>query len=108
VALAAFLPTAAAPQAAADAYPRQPLDVLHYDVSLSFVPSFSYEGRARLDVRLLGRLVEFERGGERGGPVLGPLGIREPALDRCAVAHLVRDSRPNAGQKHDDPKQLPR
>ena len=54
VALAAFLPTAAAPRAAADAYPRQPLDVLHYDVSLSFVPSFSYEGRARLDVRLLG------------------------------------------------------
>ena len=42
-----------APPAAADSYPRQPLDVLHYDVSVSFVPALAYEGRARVDVRLL-------------------------------------------------------
>ncbi|HEX9188756.1 MAG TPA: M1 family metallopeptidase [Vicinamibacteria bacterium] len=51
--LAAFLLTGDASRARADAYPRQPLDVLHYDLSLSFVPSFSYEARAQLDVRLL-------------------------------------------------------
>jgi aminopeptidase N len=39
--------------AAADTDPRQPLDVLHYDVSLSFVPALAYEARARLDVRTL-------------------------------------------------------
>jgi aminopeptidase N len=42
-----------APPAGADSYTRQPLDVLHYDVSVSFVPALAYEGRARLDVRLL-------------------------------------------------------
>jgi len=42
-----------APPVAADSYPRQPLDVLHYDVSVSFVPELAYEGRARVDVRLL-------------------------------------------------------
>jgi aminopeptidase N len=43
----------AAPPVAADTYPRQPVDVLHYDVALSFVPELAYEGRVRIDVRLL-------------------------------------------------------
>ncbi|HSD66622.1 MAG TPA: M1 family metallopeptidase, partial [Vicinamibacteria bacterium] len=34
-------------------YPRQPLDVLHYDVSISFAPDLAYEGRTRAEVRLL-------------------------------------------------------
>jgi aminopeptidase N len=55
LALALFLATGSllAPPAAADSYPRQPLDVLHYDVSVSFVPALAYEGHTRVDVRLL-------------------------------------------------------
>ena len=43
---------AAAPRARADTYARQPLDVLHYDVALSFREDFAYEADVRLDVRL--------------------------------------------------------
>jgi aminopeptidase N len=50
LAVALFL---AAPATRADTYPRQPLDVLHYDVAVAFQPDFAYEGRARVDVRLL-------------------------------------------------------
>jgi aminopeptidase N len=46
-----------ASRAASDTDPRQPLDVLHYDVSLSFVPALAYEARARLDVRVLAERV---------------------------------------------------
>ena len=55
LALALFLAAGPllAPPAAADSYPRQPLDVLHYDVSVSFVPALAYEGHTRVDVRLL-------------------------------------------------------
>ena len=50
-ALAALL-LRSAPFAGADTYPRQPVDVLHYDVTISFLPDFAYEARTRLDVRL--------------------------------------------------------
>lgn len=50
-ALACLVAAAPAPPLAADTYPRQPLDVLHYDVSVSFVPALAYEGRAQLDVK---------------------------------------------------------
>jgi aminopeptidase N len=55
LALALLLATAPLlpPPVAADSYPRQPLDVLHYDVSVSFVPALAYEGHTRVDVRLL-------------------------------------------------------
>ena len=49
---AALLALAAA-TAAADSYRRQPLDVLHYDVSISFARDLAFEGRARVDVQLL-------------------------------------------------------
>jgi aminopeptidase N len=49
--LAAVL--AAPAPAWADSYPRQPLDVLHYEVSISFRPDLAYEARARVDVRVL-------------------------------------------------------
>ena len=51
VLLAAVL--AAPAPAPADSYPRQPLDVLHYEVSITFGPDLAYEARARVDVRLL-------------------------------------------------------
>jgi aminopeptidase N len=50
---AALLVLAGPARTRADTYPRQPLDVLHYDVSMSFVPELAYEGRTRVDVRLL-------------------------------------------------------
>ena len=40
-------------RAAADAYPRQPLDVEHYDVAITFGTDFTYEATVRVDVRLL-------------------------------------------------------
>ncbi len=51
MALAALL-LLAHPPAGADTYPRQPVDVLHYDVTISFVPDFAFDARTRLDMRL--------------------------------------------------------
>ncbi len=60
--------------ARADTYPRQPLDVLHYDVWLSFVPDLAYEGRTRVDVRLLAEgLLELR------------LDLDGPRVDRVSV-----------------------
>jgi aminopeptidase N len=65
---------AAAATASADSYPRQPLDVLHYDVSISFAPDLAYEARARVDVRLLAEgLAELR------------LDLEGPAVDRVSV-----------------------
>jgi aminopeptidase N len=38
--------------AAADNYPRQPIDVLHYDVQISFADDFAFAARTGVDVRM--------------------------------------------------------
>ncbi|HSD29972.1 MAG TPA: M1 family metallopeptidase [Vicinamibacteria bacterium] len=64
----------AAATASADSYPRQPLDVLHYDVSVAFGLDLAYEARARVDVRLLAEgLAELR------------LDLDGPAVDRVSA-----------------------
>jgi aminopeptidase N len=67
-ALGCLLGLAAARPATADSYAHQPLDALHYDVSLSFVPDFAYEAVVRVDLRLLADAiteVKFDLDGPR-------------------------------------------
>jgi aminopeptidase N len=72
---------------AADSYPHQPLDVLHYDVSVSFVPALAYEGRTRVDVRLLAEgLTELA------------LDFDGPHVDRVSVHGERLAFRPEAGR----------
>jgi len=69
----------AAATAAADSYPRQPVDVLHYDVSLSFAPDLAFEGRARVDVRLLAEgLAELRL--DFAGPVVDRVSVHGETL----------------------------
>ena len=42
-----------------DAYPRQPVDVQHYDVDIEFAEDFSFEASVRVDVRLLADVSEI-------------------------------------------------
>jgi aminopeptidase N len=53
VSAAVLLLALAALRAGADAYPRQPIDVQHYDVDIAFGEDFAFEATARVDVRLL-------------------------------------------------------
>ena len=46
-------------RAGADAYPRQPIDVQHYDVDIEFSEDFAFEATARVDVRLLSDATEL-------------------------------------------------
>jgi len=48
----------AAARAGADAYPRQPIDVQHYDVDIEFGEDFAFEATVRVDVRLLSAATE--------------------------------------------------
>ena len=58
----------------ADTYPRQPVDVLHYDVSIAFGQGFAYEATVGADVRLLADGVEEIRLDLDGPMVLGVTG----------------------------------
>lgn len=40
-------------RAGADAYPRQPIDVRHYDVNITFGADFTFEATVRVDIRPL-------------------------------------------------------
>jgi len=47
----------------ADSYPRQPVDVLHYDVDIEFDETFAYDATVEADVRLLApglREIQFD------------------------------------------------
>jgi aminopeptidase N len=75
----AVLLALAAATAAADSYPRQAIDVLHYDLSLSFAPDLAFEGRARVDVRLLAEgLAELRL--DLAGPVVDHVSAHGQAL----------------------------
>ena len=47
-------------RADADAYPRQPIDVQHYDVDIEFAEDFAFEATVRLDVRLLSDVAKIQ------------------------------------------------
>ncbi len=75
----AVLLALAAATAAADTYPRQPIDVLHYDLSVSFAPDLAFEGQARVDVRLLAEgLAELRL--DFVGPVVDRVSVHGEAL----------------------------
>jgi aminopeptidase N len=57
---AVALVVGSAPWAGADAYPRQPIDVQHYDVAITFGADFTYEASVRVDVRLLEEVDEVQ------------------------------------------------
>jgi aminopeptidase N len=85
--LAILLLAATSSPAAADTYPRQPVDVLHYDVSISFLPDFAYEGRTRVDARLLAEgLTELR------------LDLDGPRVDRVSAHGERLDFRLDAGR----------
>jgi len=82
----------------ADTYPRQPLDVLHYDVSISFVPELAYQARTRVDVRLLAEgLTEIRL--DLDGPLVDRVSVHGERLAcRREGGRLVVDlARPRAG-----------
>jgi aminopeptidase N len=56
--VAGLLLALGAPRVDADAYPRQPIDVLHYDVEIAFSDAFAFEATTRVDVRLLSDATE--------------------------------------------------
>jgi aminopeptidase N len=91
LAAAAALVLAAAGRASADLYPRQPLDALHYDVSISFVPDFAYEGRTRVDVALLAEgLTEIRL--DFDGPRVDRVSVHDERLAfRIEAGRLVVD-----------------
>jgi len=88
---AALLVLVAAATASADSYPRQPVDVLHYEVSLSFAPDFAFEARARVDVRLLAEgLAEIRL--DLDGPVVDRVSVHgDPLAFRLEAGRLRVD-----------------
>jgi aminopeptidase N len=70
----AVLLALAAAAATADSHRRQPVDVLHYDVAISFAHDLGFEGRARVDVRALAEGLAEVR-----------LDLAGPVVDRVSV-----------------------
>jgi aminopeptidase N len=91
LAAATTLVLATAGPASADLYSRQPLDALHYDVSISFVPDFAYEGRTRVDVALLAEgLTEIRL--DFDGPRVDRVSVHDERLAfRIEAGRLVVD-----------------
>jgi aminopeptidase N len=76
--------------AGADAYPRQPVDVLHYDVRIAFDEAFAYEARVRLEVRLLSDVDEIHL--DLVGPeVLSVTSAGRPLPHRHSAGQLAID-----------------